>query len=236
MSYIPILLTMILCHTSLSYSLWYCVIHPYLTYCANLIFHTQHATSARKFFVEILICFICYQIEDHPDRHAQSQSIIKYAHYVPLQNIHTVNVLPAIGSALTAKKTTIIALLPWAALQEKVSMKKRQEIIQSTNSHQYSSIYQASHSHSHPAHSYSQVLAHSNSSGNSSSMTAVKTNGGQDNITIPIQSIPTFDKSSVSNAVISTLIATDKNCAEPGTIETVLNSPLTANGPHFQNG
>ena len=66
------------------------------------------------------------------------------------------------------------------------------------------------------------MLAHSNSAGHSSSMTSVRTNGGPD-ITIPIQSIPTFEKSSVSNAVISVLIATVKNYEEPGTFETVLN-------------
>ena len=110
-------------------------------------------------------------------------------------------------------------------LRKIVSKKKRQEIIQSTNSHQYSSHYQATHSHSHPANSYSQVLAHSNSAGHSSSMTSVKANGGLI-ITIPIQSIPTLEKSSVSNAVISVLIATAKNCEEPGTFETVLNSLL----------
>ena len=48
--------------------------------------------------------------------------------------------------------------------------------------------------------------------------------GGPD-ITIPIQSIPTFEKSSIS------IIAAVKNCEEPGTFETVLNSLLTANGP-----
>ena len=60
-------------------------------------------------------------------------------------------------------------------------------------------------------------------------MTSAKTNGGPDNINILIQSIPTFKKSSVSNAVISVLIATVKNCEEPGTFETVLNYILTAN-------
>ena len=100
----------------------------------------------------------------------------------------------------------------------------------------YSSRYQATRSYSHPAHSYSQVLAHSNSAGHSSSITSVKTNGGPD-ISIPIQSIPTFEKSSVSNAVISVLIATVKNCEEPGTFETVLNCLLTANGfPTFKMG
>ena len=108
--------------------------------------------------------------------------------------------------------------------RKQVSTKKRQEIIQSTNSHQYSSRYQATHSHSHPAHSYSQVCA-----GHSSSMTSVKSNGGPD-ITIPIESIPTFEKSSVSNTVISILITTVKNCEELGTFETVLNSLLIANG------
>ena len=129
-------------------------------------------------------------------------------------------------------------LLQWAAISgKKESKKKRQEIIQSTNSHQYSSSYQASHSHSDIAHSYSQVLAHSNSPGHSSSMTSVKTNGGSDNIAIRIQSIPTFGKSSVSNAVISVRIATVKNCEEPGTFETVMNSLLPANGlPTFKMG
>ena len=66
-------------------------------------------------------------------------------------------------------------------------------------------------------------------------MTSVKTNGGPDNITISIQLIPTFEKSSVSNAVISILIAIVKNCEEPDTFETVLNSLLTANGlPTFK--
>ena len=124
------------------------------------------------------------------------------------------------------------------SFRKQVSKKKRQEIIQSTNRNQYSSRCQATHSHSHPAHSYSQVLAHSNSAGHSSSMTSVITNGGAD-ITIPIQSIPTFEKSSVSNAVtvIRVLIATVKNYEEPGTFETVLNSLLTANGlPTFKMG
>ena len=68
-------------------------------------------------------------------------------------------------------------------------------------------------------------------------MTAVKTNGGRDIITIPIQSIPTFEKSSVSNAVIIIFVATVKNCEEPGTFETVLSSLLTANGlPTFNRG
>ena len=67
-------------------------------------------------------------------------------------------------------------------------------------------------------------------------MTSVKTNGGPD-ISIPIQSYPTFEKSSVSNADISVLIATVKNCEEPGTFGTVLNSLLTANGlPTFKMG
>ena len=87
-----------------------------------------------------------------------------------------------------------------------------------------------------PAHSYSQVLAHNNSAGHFSSLTSVKTNGGAD-ISVPIQSIPTYEKSNVSNTVTSILIATVKNSEEPGTFETVLNSLLTANGhPTFKMG
>ena len=68
-------------------------------------------------------------------------------------------------------------------------------------------------------------------------MTSVKTNGGPDNITIPIQSIPTFEKSYVFYAVISVLTTTVKNSEEPGTFETVVNSFLTANGlPNFKMG
>ena len=67
-------------------------------------------------------------------------------------------------------------------------------------------------------------------------MTAVKTNGGPDNITMPIQLIPTFEKSSVSNAVISVLIATVKNSEESGTVETVLNSLWTLHTFKMGNG
>ena len=68
-------------------------------------------------------------------------------------------------------------------------------------------------------------------------MASVKTNGRPDIITIPIKSIPTFDNSSVSNAVISVLIATVKNSEEPGTFETVLKFLLTANClPTFKMG
>ena len=41
-------------------------------------------------------------------------------------------------------------------------------------------------------------------------------------------------KSSVSNAVISVLIATFKNKEVPGNFEAVLNSLLVANGPSFK--
>ena len=103
--------------------------------------------------------------------------------------------------------------------RKKISKKKRQEIIQCTKNHQYSSSCQDSRSDSHPAHWYSKVLAHGNSPVHSSPMTSVKTNVGPDNITIPVQSIPTCEKRSVSNAVISVLIATVKNSEEPDTFE-----------------
>ena len=111
---------------------------------------------------------------------------------------------------------------------KKVCKKKRQEIIQSTNNHHYSSSYQASHSHSHPAHSFSQVLTHNNSPGHCSPTTSVTVQLADQTISL-FQFNPTFEKSSVSNAVIRVLIATVKNSEEPGTFETVLNSSLTAN-------
>ena len=55
-----------------------------------------------KFFCTVPCFVIC---------NGQSQMIIKYAHYVPLLNTHTVNALPIIGSVLTARKATIIAFL-----------------------------------------------------------------------------------------------------------------------------
>ena len=57
------------------------------------------------------------------------------------------------------------------------------------------------------------------------------------NITISIQSTPTFEERMVSNAVFSVRIATVKNSEEPATFEMVLNSLLTVNGlSNFQNG
>ena len=149
------------------------------------------------------------------------------------------NALPAFGSVLTAKKTTIISLLLWAALSGKKNIQKREEIIQNTNNHQYSSSYQASQSHPHPAHSYFQVFAHNNSPGHSSTMTSVKTNGGPDNMFqfYQFQLSKEVRIGTVSNAVISVLIATVRSSEVPGTFETVVNFLLTANGlPYFKMG
>ena len=49
-------------------------------------------------------------------------------------------------------------------------------------------------------------------------------------MTLPIHAIPAFDKSSVSNSVMSILIATVKNNDVPCTFEAVLNYLLVANG------
>ena len=56
------------------------------------------------------------------------------------------------------------------------------------------------------------------------------TNPIPNSITFPIHPISAFEKSSISNAVISVLIATVKNNEVPGTFEAVLNSLLVANG------
>ena len=95
---------------------------------------------------------------------------------------------------------------------------------------------------SYPADSYSHVLAHSNSPGHSTSITSVNsppgfTNPIPNSITFPIHPISAFEKSSISNAVISVLIATVKNNEVPGIFEAVLNSLLVANGlPQFKMG
>ena len=86
-----------------------------------------------------------------------------------------------------------------------------------------------------PAHSYSHVLAQSNSPGYSTSLTSVNsppeyTNPIPNSITFPIHTNSAFEKSSISNAVISVLIATVKNNEVPGTFEAVLNSLPVANG------
>ena len=95
---------------------------------------------------------------------------------------------------------------------------------------------------SYPAHSYSHALAHSNSPDNSTSITSVNSPPGYTNpipnsITFPIHNISAFEKISISNAVISVLIATVKNNEVPVTFEAVLNSLLVANGlPQFEVG
>ena len=94
----------------------------------------------------------------------------------------------------------------------------------------------------YPAHLYSHVLAHSNSPGHSTSVSSVNSSPGYTNpipnsITYPIHPISAFEKSSISNAVISVLIATVKNNEVPGTFEAVLISLLVANGlPQFKMG
>ena len=103
----------------------------------------------------------------------------------------------------------------------------------SINNHHYNSSHQSIHSY--PSHSYSQVLAHSNSPGYSTPVTSVNSPPGYTNpipnsITFPIHPISAFEKSSVSNAVISVVIATVKNNEVQGTFEAVLNSLLVANG------
>ena len=56
-------------------------------------------------------------------------------------------------------------------------------------------------------------------------------------LTFPIHPISAIEKSSISNALISVLIATVKNNEVPGTFEAVLNSLLVANGlPQFKMG
>ena len=56
----------------------------------------------------IVLVFLAFNFIPH--HHALSRRSIKYAHHVPLKNIHTVNAFPAFGSISTVKKReTIIA-------------------------------------------------------------------------------------------------------------------------------
>ena len=67
----------------------------------------------REIFVDILPCFKCYQLEDHKTSSCpKSNWSVKYAHFVPLKNKHTVNAFLAFCSVSTVKKReTIIAPL-----------------------------------------------------------------------------------------------------------------------------
>ena len=118
--------------------------------------------------------------------------------------------------------------------------KKRQEIMHKTNNSHLNNRPQSIQSY--PAHPYTHVLAHSNSPGQSTSVTSVNSPPGYTNpipnsITFPIHHISPFEKSSISNAVISVLIATVKNNEVPVTFEAVLNALLVANGlPQFKMG
>ena len=126
--------------------------------------------------------------------------------------------------------------------RKNVSKKKRQEIMLNTNNRHLNNSLQSIPSY--PGHPYiPHVLAHSNSPGHSASVISVNSPPGYTNpvpnsITFSIHHISAFEKSSISNAVvISVLIATVKNNEVPGTFEEDLNSLLVANGrPQFKMG
>ena len=89
---------------------------------------------------------------------------------------------------------------------------------------------------SYPAHSYSHVLAHSNSPSHSTSATCY-TNPIPNSITFPIHHISAFEKSSTSNAVISILIAMSQKQWGSRHLWSGPESFLVANGlPQFKIG
>ena len=129
----------------------------------------QHTTSAWKFLLIFWLALSATNLKITKHHHALSLRIIKYAHYVPLRNIHTVNAFPTFGSVSTVKKMeTDIAPLLWAADKKK---KKRQETMLNTNNRHLNNSHQSIQSY--PANSYSHVLAISNSPGHSTSITSV---------------------------------------------------------------
>ena len=196
-----------------------------------LFYHSHKAHNiCKEIFVKILIYIKCYQIKDHPTSSCPKSKDYKICSLcAPLEHTHrecTSYIRKCVNSEEdNSEEDNDHSSLTMSCHFRKKSYKNKQEIIQRTNSHHYSSCYEASHSHSHPVHSYSLVLAHSNSPGFSLPMTSVKTNGGPDTITSPIQSVPTFEKSSVffdQSAYLSPLSKTVRNRAPLKWFRTVL--------------
>ena len=147
-----------------------------------LLFNLSHPAHniCKENFVKILIFFKCYQLEDHPTSSCPKSKDYKICSLcASFEHIHrecTSSNRKCINCEEGNNHSTLAMSCPF---RKQVSKKKRQEIIQSTKSHHYSNRYQATHSHSHPAHSYSQVLAHSNSAGHSSPVTSAATSSAR---------------------------------------------------------
>ena len=139
-----------------------------------LLFNLSHPTHniSNETLVDILICLICYQLEDHQTSSCPKSKDYKISSLcASLEHTHR-ECSSSIRKCINCEVDNDYSTLAMSChFRKKVSKKKRQEIIQSTNNRHYGSSCQDSHSDSHPAQSYSKVLAHSNSPGHSSPMT-----------------------------------------------------------------
>ena len=126
-----------------------------------VLFNLSHPACniCKEIFIEILICFKCYQLEDHPTSSCPKSKDYKICSLcASLEHTHR-ECTSSNRKCINCEEGNDHSTLAMSChFRKQVSKKKHQEIIQSTNSHQYSSCYQATHSHSHPAHSYPQVL------------------------------------------------------------------------------
>ena len=187
-----------------------------------------------------MTCFKCYQLEDHQTSSRPKSKEYKISSLCASQEHTHRECISNIRKCMNCKEegnehSTLAMGCPF---RKNVSKKKRQEIMLNTNNRRLDNSHQSIQLY--PAHSYSHVLAHSNSPGHSTPITSVNsplgyTNPIPNSITVPIHPISAFEKSSISNVVISVLIATVKNNEAPGIFEAVLNSLLVANGlPQFK--
>ena len=120
-----------------------------------LLFNLSHPALSicKEIFVEILICFKCYQLEDHPTSSCPKSNDYKICSVcASLEHTHR-ECTSSNGKCINCEEGNDHSTLAMSCpFRKQLSKKKRQEIIQRTNSHQYSSRNQATHSH--PAHSY----------------------------------------------------------------------------------
>ena len=127
----------------------------------------------------------------------------------------------------------------WPSQKKNVSKKRRQEIMHITNNRHLNNSHQSIQPY--PAHSYSHVLAQSNSPGHPTSVTSVNSPPGYTNpvptsITFQIHPISAFEKSSISNAVISVLKIQSKTMRFRAPFSGSELSSCCKRPPSIQNG
>ena len=163
--------------------------------------HPAHNIS-RKFFVDILTCFKCYQLEDHPTSSCPKSKEYKICSLCDSQEHTHREFISSIRKCINCKEegNDHSTLAMSCSFRKNVSKKKREEIMHNTNNRHLNNSHQSIQSY--PAHSYSHVLAHSNSPGHSTSVTSVNSPPGYTNpipssITFTIHPISAFEKAAI---------------------------------------